>query len=275
MHKTCQKFKWKLFLGVNLVGLIALSSVYYVLIKTVPRFKQQVDNYAIAMVAAEFGSNLLAPAQEANILAIAQEMGICESIVIRKMNTVALQKFGYHNAFACWALLGNVIPFSNQPFMYVSEGFLEDLSAEEQRFLIGHELIHIRDRHAMFIALAYWIAVLLLLSLVYIVQRYVRPRLADEPMFLYVLIGVGIYLSLLIPNLVSLAYRRHIEKAADCESFKLLNSHAGCLKMLERWQSDFKMLQHDVFLGLLSDHPSCYDRQCYCLEHQKATKVIK
>lgn len=275
MYKTYHKSKGRFFLVAALGGLITLAGVYFLLIKTVPRIKQLVDSYAIEMVAAEFGSSLLAPVQEAQILAIAQEMGINEHIIIRKMNTQALQRFGYHNAFACWALLGKVIPFSNQPFMYVSEGFLEDLSAEEQRFLIGHELIHIRDRHAMFIILAYWIAVLLLLSLTYWVQRYFRPRLLDTPAFLFVLIAVGVYFSLAIPNLVSLAYRRYIEKMADCESFKLLNSHEGCLKILERWQTDFKMPQHDPYLGLLSDHPSCYDRKCYCLEHQTAAKEIK
>lgn len=275
MQKLFQSFRLKTLLSLILASILSLSSLYLVLLKTVPAFKQSVDNYAISKLTAEYGAALLTPEQEAKIVSIAREMGIFEHIVIRKMNTLALQKFGYYNAFACWAMLGGVIPFSNQPFMYFSEGFLEDLSHEEQRFLIGHELIHVRERHVMFFNLLKIIFVLLLLILFYYGQSYVKSRFGIGKVGQKIIVIIGIYLSFAVPNLVGLAYRRYIEKIADCESFKILNTHTGCLKMLERWQSDFKISKHDAYFGLLSDHPSCYDREIYCLEHQKGIEVVK
>lgn len=255
--------------------ILTILVVIYLMAFKIPSIKQRIDNYAISKMEAKFGSALLVPAQEAKILATAQEMGIAEPIVIRKMNTWALQKFGYHNAFACWADLWELIPFSNQPFMFFSEGFLEDLSEAEQRFLIGHELIHVRDRHVMFFKITWLFGILFLVGLTYLAQRYVKQRFEIKPVALYLLTSAGIYFSLAIPNLVGLAYRRYIEKVADCESFRLLNSHEGCLKLIERWQADFKMPKHDAYYGLLSDHPSCFERKCYCLDHQKSIKVIK
>lgn len=274
METVYTNSKWKTSRLVWMGVFAALSGLILV-ITAVPSVKQCLDKYAIEMMTARYGSKLLAGPQEGMILQIAKEMGINESIVIRKMNTAALQTFGYNNAFACWALLGGFLPFSNQPFMFLSEGFLEDLSPEEQRFLIGHELIHIRDRHVMFFNLVWAIAVLLLLTLAYFGQRFVRSRFALKPAIFYILMAICVYCSLAIPNLIGLAYRRWMERAADLESFRLLNSHEGCLKIITRWQNDFQIPKHDAYWGLLSDHPSCFERENYCLQHQESTKNIK
>lgn len=273
--KMSEKFKYKLFVlfGVP-IALVALIFGYLMLMK-ISSVKQRIDHYAINQMQTTFGSALLEPQFEAKILKIAQEMGINEPIVIRKMNMQALQRFGYANAFACWAQLLGFIPFSNQPFMYLSDGFLEDLSEAEQRFLIGHELIHVRERHVLFFNLSWVLGILFLLAFFYLAQNYLHERFKIKSFVLIVFKIIGIYLSLAIPNLAGLAYRRSIEKFADCESFRLLNSYEGCLKMLERWQKDFKIAPHNPYFGLLSDHPSCFERESYCLKHQFECHAIK
>src|SRR5438876_215687 len=97
-----------------------------------------------------YGSMPLAPAYEAKILAIAKELEVTDSMVMRKMNTHALKAFGYNNACAASHVFLGILPLVDTPFLFISEGFFEDLTEEEQRFLIGHELIHIKERHTKY-----------------------------------------------------------------------------------------------------------------------------
>ena len=108
------------------------------------------NDYAIQAAEEQFGSQHLAPAQEEKILSIAHEMGITEPFTIRKMNRFAIAFGGYHNAFAYFPALLHFIPLSNKPFLFISEGFFEDLTLDEQRFLIGHELTHIQENHTLY-----------------------------------------------------------------------------------------------------------------------------
>ena len=238
-------------------GLAAILLLLF--ISTLSPVKNYLDSYAIGFAEKKFGSKHLAQSQEDKILSIAKEMGITENIVIRKMNTSALQTYGYYNAFAYFVGVPfQIFPISDQPFMFVSEGFLEDLSAEEQRFLIGHELIHIRDRHTKYLALPWYLSILLLLTMTYFIRKkYLLGRL---------LTGLLIYFSVAVPNLTMLAYRRHIEWVADTESMKILNSYDGCMKLMSRWQKDFKMPKDHLIHALVSDHPSCHEREQCCLE---------
>ena len=61
-------------------------------------------------------------------------------------------------------------------------------------------------------------------------------------------------------------YRRHIEWEADYKSLEILKSYDGGIKLMERWQQDYKIPADNVFLGLFADHPSCSERKMYCLE---------
>lgn len=251
------------YLGVGLAAILLL-----LFISTLSPVKNYLDSYAIGIAEKKFGSKRLAQSQEDKILSIAAEMGITENIVIRKMNTPALLTYGYYNAFAYFAgAFFQVFPISDQPFMFVSEGFLEDLSAEEQRFLIGHELIHIRDRHTKYLTFLWYLSVLLLLIMAYYMRR--KYLLSKFPT------GLLVYFSLVIPNLTVLAYRRHIEWVADTESMKMLGSYDGCMKLMSRWQKDFEMPKDHPMHKLLSDHPSCYEREQCCLELKNQNIGIK
>jgi len=254
-----------------LVGILVLTGAFLGL-RTIPVVRQGLDNYAINTMTDCYGKTNLKPEYEATILAIAHEMGISEPIVIRKMSSIALQKFGYYNAFVAFALLFDVIPYSNQPFMFVSEGFFEDLSPEEQRFLIGHELIHIRERHTMFVNLVKVLFTIILLLPWYCAVLYFRRRFAERTILMVICVYLLLCVVLVIPKLATFNYLRYMEKIADCESLKLLNTHEGCLKLLKRWETDFKMAHHHDYYGILADHPSNYERKCYCLELQKESK---
>lgn len=241
----------------------------------------RLDFYALKMVQDRYGTQPLAPEQEAKIRHIAQEMNIVEPIIIRKMNHQTLRTFGYYNAFACFAQFMNSIPLSNKPFMFVSEGFFKDLSPEEQRFLIGHELIHIKEHHTQYSTFLYWFFVIILfLGVFWLHKKRIIPIIDSREVFKNqrhfrtVFVSLLFYISLVIPNLCHLAYRRHIEWVADEQSLLSLQSYEGGLKLFDRWQNDFKLPLHNHFYGLLADHPSCYERKMYCLHLKNKSKDL-
>lgn len=242
--------------------------------------RQQLDAYAIQSTQELLGSDPLAPEQEVMVKAIAQEMGVTDKIIIRKMNWRALQAFGYHNAFAYFPLFLNVIPYTKQPFLFFSEGFLEDLSPEEQRFLIGHEMVHIKERHLLYLNLVMYLCMVLLALGCWLLFHYVKrgtQKYAQRAYYSYILNGIFallFYCCILLPTLGALVYRRYMERLADCESLVQLHSYDGCKKLLDRWQKEHKIPRHHNGLGLFEDHPSCCEREEYCLElENKAGKA--
>jgi Zn-dependent protease with chaperone function len=237
-------------------------------------FREKLNAYIIARTEEAFGSQQLAPQQEDFIRAIAQKMEIPVPLM-RKMNTNALQTFGYHNAFAAFPPF-----FVNQPFLFISEGFFEDLSAEEQEFLIGHEMIHLKEEHTRWLVLVMWLLLALLCLVVYVARKKLQPIIQNTFAARYQKIMINIISALLfgacfvITGLVRLAYTRHIEWVADRESLKILKSHRGGIKLLERWEKEFKLPPHNPYWGLLSDHPSCNERKICCMALQNHVKDL-
>ncbi|MCK4265082.1 M48 family metalloprotease [Candidatus Babeliales bacterium] len=242
-------------LVLSIFSLIALRRVY---------LSESLASYISKAVEQELGTLRLSETQEQEVRAIAKEMGISEPIVIRKMNTRALVRFGYHNAFASFFLLFNFIPMKIKPFLFASEGFFEDLSPEERRFIIGHELIHIKERHVVYLNLVLYLLFFALLTLWWFISKALRPALKKP---LYILSsGLLFYISLMVPGLINFAYRRHIERDADNKSLMVLKSHDGGLKLIERWIKEFRMPEHNQYFGLFSDHPSLLERKICCLK---------
>lgn len=229
---------------------------------------------AIQTAQMTFGSMSLHAEQEQFVRSIADEIGVKRKLIIRKMNQNALVQFGYHNAFAYTPQMFFLFPLKSVSFLFISEGFFEDLTPEEQRFLIGHEMIHIFHGHLDYLILC---VLLLFISLVFIswqfrkrikliIQRKISHRYQTHMM------GFVTFLLFCACNIGSsgaaLAYRRYIEKEADCVSMQLLNSYDGCMKLTQRWHKECKLDLHNPYFGLTSDHPSCSERQAYCLELQ-------
>lgn len=241
--------------------------------------KKQLDQYAVRAAQEKFGAMPLAPELEEKIKVIACQMGVDEPIIIRKMNYNALRTFGYNNAFVYFYSLFNIIPISSQPFLFVSESFFEELSPEEQVFIIGHEIIHVKERHTLYLNFFFYLSYLMLflLGLIFIknieliVPSFLKKKYQGSfTSFITCLLLVGL---VLVPIFIKNGYRRHIEWVADSQSMEILQSHDGGLKLLERWQKKYNLSAHNNdFLGLFADHPSCYERTQYCLEYKKKTE---
>lgn len=230
----------------------------------------------------QFGSLPLAPEQERFIRDIAAEIGLEKKLVIRKMNPRALASFGYHNAFAYNPQTPYFLPIESTSFLFVSEGFFEDLSPEEQRFLIGHELIHIKHGHLHYFHLGLILFFALFLIFLWQPAKYIMVIMRKRfPLFYskyipWVTTALLVGICVASTSLVALAYRRYIEREADCVSMQLLNSHAGCLLLTERWHKECKIALHNPYFGITADHPSCAERQTYCLalQHQSIQKDL-
>ena len=239
--------------------------------------RQQLDAYAQRIAERQFGSMLLAPKNEKKIVALAQEMKVTEPIFIRKMNYRALSLFGYYNAFAYFPLLFGCIPIGSQAFLFISEGFFEDLLPEEQRFLIGHEMVHIKEHHTQYLNLVLYILFFMLLFLWWFTNKYIskiftnyRSKYHTFTSYFVSLILFG--LCLVITDLVEFSYRRHIEREADCVSISILNSYDGGIKLMDRWQQEFGVPMHNPNWGLFSNHPSCHERKMYCINIKNNNK---
>lgn len=209
---------------------------------------------------------------EKKINEIAKIMGIYEPIIIRKMNYNSLRGFGYNNAFVYFTKWLNVIPLSSKPFLYVSEGFFEDLTSDEQLFLIGHELIHAKYRHLLYAPLVKLLIVLLIFLLVYLLIRalvnyfVVWYGARSYQRFLKFAIYSAVFFGInLAGDIFYARYKRSIEWQADRESLALLKSYDGGIAFLERCVREYRQSWHLNGMALFADHPSNYERRIYCL----------
>lgn len=252
-----KSYRYYLGIAVIVILIFASQSRY---------FTRAVQSYAISSTEDRYGSRSLTHEQEHKIKKIAQQLGITQTVNVRKMNAHALQQLGYHNAFAYFPQALNTIPLGNQAFMYISEGFFEDLDLEEQDFLIGHELMHIKEKHMKYDPLIYFVLIILMTCVVLLLRKkysFLRHWIAT----------IGLWITLMwVINFGQLAYRRHIERMADIKSIESLGTYTGLLKLVERWAKEYKMPLHNNYYGIFSDHPSVSERQAYCLEFQQNHK---
>jgi Zn-dependent protease with chaperone function len=232
----------------------------------IPFVSQKIQSYAISSTEELFGSQLLLPVHEKKVREIAQKLGITHTIHIRKMNAQILQHLGYHNAFAYFPHFLNIFPLGDQAFMYISEGFFEDLNSEEQDFLIGHELVHIKQEHTKYAPVICFVLFILMTLGVWLLRK-------NFAVLHYWMASIGLWLALMwIINVGHLFYRRHIEREADIHSLERLETHNGMLKIIERWMREYKTPLHHNYYGMFSDHPSIWQRRTYCLDSQQNYK---
>jgi Zn-dependent protease with chaperone function len=259
-----------------ILTLIAIAIIGFIISGSTP-VCQQLSSYATRNAEQLFGATPLAPAQEEKIRSIAQEMEITQPFTVKRMNQQALATFGYHNAFAHIPLIWNFFPTRSTPILFISEGFFEDLSPEEQRFLIGHELVHIQERHTEYLPLAQLTLLLLLIVLWGLLRKKFLLHLTQAKNSYYdialgIILGLLLVIFLNIPNLAALDYRRHIEWEADRISLQALNSYDGCIRFMDRLECEYHVPSHNPYFGLISDHPSCSERKNYCIIHRNMPK---
>lgn len=235
---------------------------------------QYAHEYALSSTEKQFGSSLLAPQYEQFIRDIAQEMNITKPFLVRKTNATMLGTLGYYNAFVYHPQLWNFIPLCSPVFMYISEGFFEDLSVAEQRFLVGHELIHLREGHCstyyqLCMVLAPFMLLLFWSLCVRKRTRALVQRFVPAPYRLGAIVAgcvVSLVMCSLIPQVVGNAVRRQQEWQADVDSVAILNSHEGGLGFVNRMYRDFGCSFHNPHFGILSDHPSSWERRAFFLD---------
>lgn len=251
------------------------------IVKNCPFLYKKATAYAITVMEESLGNKPLNPEHEQFIKNIAQEMGITRPITMRIMNTAAMQTFGYYNAFAAHHLFANIIPVVDTPFLFLSEDFFATVSPEEQRFLIGHELVHIQKQHLRYATpLMHLLDLMLLIFFWFFVRNwitlFVQKRIPQQLQALVKTIGILIALILffLISEMIHFAYRRHIEWEADRISVNRLTTHQGGIKIMERWAAQYGQAADNPFGGLLSDHPSLAQRRTYFIEQQQLAKQI-
>lgn len=223
----------------------------------------------------KMGNTNLNKKNEKFINSIAQELNISEPFIIRKMNVYAIKKYGYYNACVAFPTYLNY-PISTTPYLFISENFFTDLSPEEQRFLIGHELIHLKEKHLMYfdfmVFIIGWIIIyaVTILSKNFIIpffRRKIISRRKGNVFIVFTIIILWIFLGLTIA-IAENYYRYYYEKRADSESLKILKTTEGCLKILDRWEKQFDMKTEHSYYGLLSDHPSHNERRKIALALQ-------
>ncbi|OGB84011.1 hypothetical protein A3F66_06585 [candidate division TM6 bacterium RIFCSPHIGHO2_12_FULL_32_22] len=245
--------------------ILFLSPFIYLLVVLFANQLDSVKNLAEEVVDIEsvWGNQRVSSDIEKKIYEIANKMGIGKSFEIRKMNVAVMQRFGYCNALAVAPVLANIIPISSD-YLYVSNGFMEDLSEDEQIFLIGHELTHIKYSHSFYLFIFNMMLISMIIFLSYLAYQLLAKKLSGIFLYMAFFLAVGSLIS--VADIISSLYSRYIERVADCESMQILNAYDGALKLIERWKNEYKMAEHNNYAGLFADHPSNHERRIYCLD---------
>ena len=237
-------------------GILVLPRFQFFQNKFGPFFKAQIE--------AEFGHLDVSNEHQDKVCEIAKELNFNEPFQIKRMNWKGLQTFGYYNAFAY------LTPFSGN-YVFISEGFFSGLSPNERRFLIGHEIMHLKLGHLRNKIILIWALILLILLLsLFLFNPFINKKIVkNDKVFKAAKLGIKTAFLLLlffIANLLNLAYSRYIEKEADLESVKILNSGSGAFEVFDRWKRDFHMRDNLCYGGIFLDHPACEERKEYISE---------
>jgi Zn-dependent protease with chaperone function len=259
----------------NIIKCILSGILLFIFVALVcwKQISERIYSYSINQAQQKYGNVPLSPEYEKMIRSIAQEMAIEQEFIIRKMNYKALREFGYNNAFVFFYTFFNCIPLCNTPFLFVSEGFFENLSLDEQRFLIGHELVHAQEHHTQYLnitLISFWM--LLIIVMIFLSRsagivsswHYFQSHLGK--FIVQLVLGSLIFCTYYSSLLLSLAYRRHIEKTADYTCLTKLKAYDGAFALIDRWHKEFKVPFYNPYYGLFSTHPSCFERKEYCLK---------
>lgn len=254
----------------KLLVIMSICVLAVIMCLRIPLFSRALNQYAQHSMQEYYGAAPVSPMYETKILEIAKEMGIGKPIIIRKMNTTSMGIMGYYNAFAAFYLFLHIFPLVDTPFLFISEGFFEDLSESEQRFLIGHELTHIKEEHTRYLSLSMLLFFILFFALLRsgVIKINLYVPLHHRKWIKWFLNISTAYVCFLVTYSGACIYRRHIEWQADMSSLVQLQTREGGIKLVERWQRDFNMpTQADFFSG----HPTCAERRKYLLEYQKTS----
>lgn len=159
-------------------------------------------------------------------------------IEICKMNQLAINKIGYKNAFVLFNRL------------YVSEDFFKSLQYDVKKFLIAHELMHIKNNHSYKILAVNFISSIVPIAIMinYALNKIKNSsnknqdlskeqKIKDSVLNSFLTIPIS-FLSL---RLLNRAFSRYCEKQADRDAVLNLKSIKGGLGLFEEFKVDQEM----------------------------------
>ncbi len=210
-------------------------------------------------LAKDYGTTPLDNVHQQQVRSIMKEMGITKSIDLRKSNWKAKAVFGRNNAFALY-----------DRYLYLSDSFFDELSKEEQRFLIGHELSHLKYNHIpirLGFSFFLWI---LAMFLFWNVSRKIREKISRRSITIPLRIGSAFLLGFGM-NVCNATLSRIHERQADVESARCLDCSQGGIEFFCRLEKSATILtpQYDYstkFKRLVASHPSNDERKQYINE---------
>ena len=221
-------------------------------------------------LANQFGTEQLAPEKEKLIRSIMQEMGIIKNIEIRKMNRHGMTTFGLYNAFAYL-----------DSYLFFSEHFFTKLNTEEQRFLIGHELMHIEQRYVYKQSTVIWGNYFANVALCWYAYQLLNKKRLSSKMQRPLIIGLHVALNI-INKLNELRRARYFEQDADKESairLKCAQGGISFLKKMKQLTDDFPLQgNYDYstwWKRLWANHPNNEKREKYLQEISKNQTTLK
>lgn len=169
-----------------------------------------------------YGTQPLSKKQTRLVTSIMKEMGITKPIDMRMANWRAKATWGRNNAIAMY-----------DQYLFISDSFFDELSKEEQRFLIGHELSHIKFGHNSKQLTVLILLIILAFFLYGKINKALRARIQRRiitlPLGLFCL-----WLLLVGRQITSATLSRICERQADMESVRCLNCPKGGIKFFDR-----------------------------------------
>lgn len=180
------------------------------------------------------------------------------NIKIYKMNSTSIKQMGYKNAFVISNLL------------YISENFFEELTHDAKRFIIAHELMHIKNNHGgkqIIISIASIISTITLYITLsdYIDKNYLSPYLETlniNKRFKKFISSKFIVLPsvMTLSKLIQKAFSRQCEKEADEQAALNLKSIKGAIDLFNEYPKIKKNKILAFIKSFLSTHPSMEER---------------
>lgn len=199
--------------------------------------------------AMQYGTEPLEPEHEAFIRGIIQELGITKKIIIRKMSRLGIALYRRKNACALF-----------DRYLFVGESFFKELSEEEKRFLIGHELAHLMRNHILIRSVVFFSLLFIsgIISAALALKLQSTYRLSRTTSIITGILAFAFFNR--IGNIGNMMLSRHQEKEADFISVSRLQSSQGGITFLT------KASAHDPYdyskwsTRLLASHPSPQER---------------
>jgi len=221
-------------------------------------WKKFVDNIPLLEF---YGAQKVSPETERFVRGIQKEMGMeSYNIPVRRFTDKMIQKNGYENAL--------VTPWRS---MYISEDWLNSLPLAQKRFVVGHELAHLKRRHhlkSMGIVLA-------MSYMNYFIGTSYLENYTHESRWKREARGLGVLAPLELLMFVALSrFDRYCEADADATSVAELKCYKGAIDnfggpdnaALSKSFADFlaKRPWHeklkDSFWNLFDSHPRDHER---------------